>query len=136
VSELIQRDNIHRSDALRLVALFSLRFEHMTNNNGTRGLLNILRNRGWEEEARLVQVLVTGDLQSQPCFAPSHKLGENHAEILLPCICIFFTREIKQNWKTFEIFGEEFSLSVFQILIQFAPIPVYGSSNCSITGIG
>ena len=53
----MQREGTYRGDALRLVALFSLRFESLA-NNGTRTLLNLLRKRGWEDEARMVQVRV------------------------------------------------------------------------------
>jgi hypothetical protein len=55
VTEIVQRDGTHRGDALRLVALFSLRFESQP-NSGARALLAALRKRGWEEEARLAQV--------------------------------------------------------------------------------
>lgn len=59
VSELVQRESTQRGDALRLVALFCLRFESLAaGSSGTRTLLAHLRKRGWEEEARLVQNVV------------------------------------------------------------------------------
>jgi len=56
VSELISRDSVTLEDATRLVMLFTLRFENHS-NSGVRSLINTLRKRGGESEARLVQNL-------------------------------------------------------------------------------
>lgn len=54
VSQLVQREDILLQDAMRLIMLYSLRFEGLP-NNGTRQLLNYLRKKGGEREARLAQ---------------------------------------------------------------------------------
>jgi len=57
VSQLVQREDIILEDAMRLIMLYSLRFEGLA-NNGTRQLLNYLRKRGGEREARLAQNII------------------------------------------------------------------------------
>jgi len=56
VTELLDNEGTSLSEATRLVMLFTLRFEGQA-NNGIRSLLNLLRKRGGETEARQVQNL-------------------------------------------------------------------------------
>ena len=56
VSELVSRESISLDDATRLVMLFMLRFESHP-NSGVRTLINALRKRGGEAEARQVHNL-------------------------------------------------------------------------------
>lgn len=57
VSDLVQKETTSLDDATRLVMLFALRFENSP-NNGLRPLLQLLRKRGGEAEARRVQNLL------------------------------------------------------------------------------
>ena len=56
VSEMVQRDNTTLEDATRLAMLFALRFEQ-SHSNSVRTVVGLLRKKGGEPEARLVQNL-------------------------------------------------------------------------------
>ena len=56
ITELIQKDKTTLEDATRLSMLFALRFEQ-SNSSSVRTVLSLLRKKGGEREARLVQNL-------------------------------------------------------------------------------
>eukprot|EP00092_Neocalanus_flemingeri_P028006 GFUD01030408.1.p1 GENE.GFUD01030408.1~~GFUD01030408.1.p1 ORF type:complete len:558 (-),score=144.94 GFUD01030408.1:620-2293(-) len=56
VTEMIQRDTTSLDDATRLCMLFALRFEH-SNSSSVRNIISLLRKKGGEKEARMVQNL-------------------------------------------------------------------------------
>jgi len=54
VSEILQKDKTSMEDAMRLCMLFALRFE-ATSSSSVKNILQILRKKGGEKEARMVQ---------------------------------------------------------------------------------
>merc|ERR1719422_2571723 len=56
VTEMIQKENTTVEDATRLAMLFTLRFEQ-SNSSSVRNVISLLRKKGGEREARLVQNL-------------------------------------------------------------------------------
>ena len=56
VTEIIQSDKTSLDDAARLCMLFALRFEH-SSSSSVRNIITLLRKKGGEKEARLVQNL-------------------------------------------------------------------------------
>jgi len=56
VTEVIQRENTSLEDAMRLAMLFALRFES-SSSSSVRNIVGLLRKKGGEREARLVQNL-------------------------------------------------------------------------------